>query len=206
MRTFPAIALIELDSIARGALAGDAMVKKAPIEMLRSGTVHRGKYLVLVGGAVAAVEESFEEGLRVAGDRLVDRVILPDVHEQVHDCVLGARRAEADDALGVIETSTVAATIHAADAGVKGAAVTIKEIRLADGLGGKGIVLFTGKVADVEAAVAIGTGVLDEHRCDVCTTVIPSLHSEMVSNMVETSRFFFAGREPGRSTGVTEER
>ena len=193
MKPYPAIALIELNSIARGALTGDAMVKKAPIEMLRSGTVQPGKYLVLVGGTVAAVEESFTEGLRVAGDRLVDRVFLPGVHVEVNDAVLGARRAETDDALGVIETSTVAATIHAADAGVKGAEVAIKEIRLADGMGGKGIVLFTGKVADVQAAVAIGTGVLGEHRCEVWQTVIPALHAEMSRDLAETSRFYEAG-------------
>ena len=190
MKPYPAIALLELDSIARGALTGDAMVKRAPIEMLRCGTVQPGKYLVLVGGTVGDVEESFAEGLRVAGDRLLDRLFLPEVHAQVHDAVLGARRAETDDALGVIETSTVAATVHAADAGVKGAEVMVKEVRLADGLGGKGIVLFTGKVADVQAAIAIGTGVLAEHRCEVFQTVIPALHAEMSRDLAETSRFY----------------
>ena len=47
----PALALLELDSIAAGIEAGDAMAKRAPIEILRAGTVHPGKYLVLVGGA-----------------------------------------------------------------------------------------------------------------------------------------------------------
>ena len=78
MNPYPAIALLELSSIARGALTGDVMAKKAPIEMLRSGTVQPGKYLVLIGGTVAAVEESFREGVRIAGDRLADRVFLPE--------------------------------------------------------------------------------------------------------------------------------
>ena len=39
-----------------------------------------------------------------------------------------------------METTTVAAAIHAADAGVKGAEVRLIEIRMADGLGGKGVV------------------------------------------------------------------
>ena len=190
MKTFPAIALIELKSIARGTLTGDAMAKKAPIELLRTGTVQPGKYLVLIGGSVAAVEESYAEGLRVAGDRVVDSVILPDVHPQVSDAVLGARKVEPHDALGVIETSTVAATIHAADVGVKGAVVTVQEIRLADGLGGKGIVLFTGLVADVEAAVEIGTGVLPAHPCDVCTTVIPAVDEWLAEDVGASTSFF----------------
>lgn len=190
MNAYPAIALLELSSIAQGALTGDAMAKKAPIEMLRSGTVQPGKYLVLIGGTVAAVEESFHEGVRIAGDRLADRVFLPKVNRQVHDAMLGARSVESYDALGVIETSTVAAIIHAADSGAKGAEVNVMEIRLADGMDGKGIVLFTGRVADVQAAVEIGVGVLTEHSCEVCQTVIPSLHEEMVRDVSETTRFF----------------
>src|SRR4030067_10159 len=61
----------------------------------------------------------------------------------------GGKRAQS-------ETTSVASTIMAADAGVKGAEVHLVEIRLGDGLGGKGIVLYSGLVADVEAAVEIG--------------------------------------------------
>ena len=51
--------------------------------------------------------------------------------------VRGVRRSGEGEALGVIETRTVAAIIQAADAGVKGAKVILQEIRLADGLGGR---------------------------------------------------------------------
>ena len=189
MNRYPAIALIELDSIACGALTGDAMIKKAPIDMLRTGTVQPGKYLVLVGGTVGDIEEAYNEGLRVAGDHLLDSVFLPAVHAEVHDALLGERRIEPHDALGVIETSTVAAVIHGADAGVKGADVFVREIRLADGLGGKGIVMFGGLVADVEVAVEIGTGVLTGHGCEVFQTVIPSLHEGMHTDAAESTRF-----------------
>ena len=50
-------------SIAIGVRAGDAMVKRAPVEVTYAGTVHPGKYLVLVGGDVASVEESYAAGL-----------------------------------------------------------------------------------------------------------------------------------------------
>jgi microcompartment protein CcmL/EutN len=93
------------------------------------------------------------------------------------------------ESLGIIETNTVAAIIQAADAGVKGAAVTLLEIRLANGLGGKGIALFTGEVADVEAAISIGTGVIQGQDLRIRSTVIPSLHGEMEANIAKDTRF-----------------
>lgn len=185
----PAIALIEFDSIAMGIRAGDAMVKKAPISFLRNGTVQRGKYLVLIGGDTASVEESLQEGLSVGGDAILDTVYLPHVHPTVFAAVQGARQVGEYESLGVIETSTVASVIRAADAAVKGAAVTLLEIRLANGMAGKGIALVTGEVADVEAAVSIGTGVLRGQDLRIRSTVIPSLHSEMESNIAADTRF-----------------
>jgi microcompartment protein CcmL/EutN len=46
----PAVALVEFDSISAGIVAGDAMVKSSPIGTIYAGTVHPGKYLVLVSG------------------------------------------------------------------------------------------------------------------------------------------------------------
>ena len=156
MKPCPAIALIEFNSISTGINAGDAMIKKAPIAVIKAGTVSRGKYLVLIGGSVASVEESFKEGLNIGSEVVIDKVFLPDVHPHVVDSILGTKRQISYEALGVIETASVAATIEASDAAIKGAKVNIIEIRLADALGGKGFVIVNGKVEDVEAAVGIG--------------------------------------------------
>ena len=51
MTSLPAIALIELTSIARGVVASDAMAKTAPVKLLQSQTICPGKYLIVVGGA-----------------------------------------------------------------------------------------------------------------------------------------------------------
>lgn len=185
----PALALLEFNSIAAGIQAADAMVKRAPIEVIRAGTVQPGKYLVLVGGEVGDVEESRAAGLEVGGSALVDQVYLPHVHPEVVQALSGGRTPEATDALGIIETATVAAAIHAADAGIKGAEVRLLEVRLADGLGGKGIVLFSGIVHDVEAAVEIGVGVLERPEQLVRQVVIPQLHAEMWENVSDATRF-----------------
>jgi microcompartment protein CcmL/EutN len=149
---------VEFDSVATGIRAADAMVKRAPIALLKAGTVHPGHYLVLVGGSVAAVTEAHGAGVAAGGEMLLDEVLLPEVHAQVHDAALGLRQPLEREALGVLETRTVASLLRAADAGLKGAQVRIAEIRLADDLGGRAFVLFDGEVADVEAALDIGSG------------------------------------------------
>ena len=65
-----AIALLEFESVAAGILASDAMVKRSPIALLRCGSIHPGRFLILVGGSVASTEEAFAAGLQV-GDGMV---------------------------------------------------------------------------------------------------------------------------------------
>jgi microcompartment protein CcmL/EutN len=185
----PAIALLEFDSIAAGIRAGDAMVKRAPITFLRAGTVQKGRYLVLIGGDTASVEESLEAGLTVGGQSVADRVYLPNVHETVFAAIQGGRQTGEYDTLGVLETATVASVIQAADAAVKGADVVLLEIRLANGMAGKGLALVTGEVADVEAAVSTGIAAVKDQGERIQSSVIPSLHREMAAGIEADTRF-----------------
>ena len=183
----PALALLEFHTIATGIEAGDAMVKRAPVERIVSGTVQPGRYLVMVNGDVASVEEATKAGKEVGASDLLDCVFLPHVHPDVVQALANEQRAELSDSLGIIETNTVASAILAADAGLKGADVALWQLRLADGLGGKGVALFTGVVADVEAAIEIGTAVSQAHL--VRHVVIPQLHDEMWENVRGNGRF-----------------
>ncbi len=185
----PAIVLLEFDSIAVGILAGDAMVKRAPLATLHAGSVHPGKYLVLAGGEVASVEEARAAGREAGAGSLLDEIFLPEVHPAVVEALTGGRRPLRGEALGIVETRTVAATIGAADAGVKGAEVALLEIRMADGLGGKGYALFSGEVEDVEAAVEIGVGQLPSREQLLARIVIPQIHPEMVENLIAHPEF-----------------
>ncbi len=185
----PALSLIEFGSIAAGIQAADAMVKRAPIDVIQAGTVQPGKYLVLVGGLTADVEESLAAGREVGRDAILDIVFLPQVHPAVVAALQGGRSPEVSEALGVLETTSVAAAIRAADAGIKGAQVELVEVRLADGLGGKGIVLYSGLVADVEIAVSLGVESLESPDQLLRQVVIPQLHEEMWENLSQASRF-----------------
>lgn len=184
----PALALLELDSVAAGIRAADAMVKRAPIALLKAGTVHPGRYLILLGGSVASVDESLRAGIEEGKRFLLDSVFLPDVHEEVHQGALGARRSLAGEALGVLETRTVATLLRAADAGVKGAEVHIAELRLADDLGGRAFVIFDGELNEVEAALAIGTDRIEEETIHH-TIVVPRLDADLRHLLVAGTRF-----------------
>lgn len=183
----PALALLEFSSIAIGIEAGDSMVKRAPVEHIVTGTVQPGHYLVLVAGEVASVEEAMAAGRESGHVALADSVFLPNVHPDVVKALTGEQAVDLNDALGIVETQTVAAAILAADAGLKGAEVKLVQLRLADGLGGKGLALFTGVVADVTAAVTIGSAVSAQQL--VRQAIIPQLHSEMWPNINRDGRF-----------------
>lgn len=182
----PAIALVETNSIAAGILVGDAMVKKAVVQLLEARPICPGKYMVLIGGEVGPVRESFQVGVATAADALVDRLFLPHVHRSVFPALMSTTLPRGDacacgagEALGIIETVTAAVCIVAADAAVKAADVRLLEIRLANGLGGKSFVLMEGTVADVEAAMAAGVALVRQEGLLVRQVIIPQLHEQM---------------------------
>lgn len=150
----PALGVVETSSVARGLVVADAMVKKAPVELVFARPVSSGKHVILVSGAVADVEEAMACAIEAAAAALVDRLTLP----QAAGPLLAALRREAPaplagDALGIFETFSVASTLLAADAACKAAAVELAELHLADGLGGKAYFVVAGAQADVEAAL-----------------------------------------------------
>ncbi len=189
MKTYPAIALIEYSSIATGILASDAMLKKAPITVIKSGTVHNGKYLVLIGGSVASVKESYAKGLAIDPDNIIDSTILPNVHQRLHDSILGSRLKCTKESLGIIEASSVSTMIKASDAGVKGANVNIVEIRLADDIGGKSFTIYNGAVEEIQAAVEIAKNAITSSEHWVNETIIPNLHADMKIQIDQTTKF-----------------
>jgi microcompartment protein CcmL/EutN len=118
----PALGVLEIATIARGVVAADAGLKRAPAVLLASRAVSGGKHLVMFEGGVAEVEEAMAAGMAAAGDQILDRVWLPAADDQVWP-LLGAPVAPMDwsgdagaEAVAVVETATVCAAIAAADA------------------------------------------------------------------------------------------
>ena len=178
------IGLIELTSIAAGFQTCDAMLKAADVDLVLSRSICSGKYMVMVRGDVAAVEAAVSSGVAAARFAVIDSFVIPNLHEAVFPAISGATKVEELDALGVLESFSVASLIEGADAAVKAANVQLIEIRLAMALGGKAFVTLTGGVAAVEAAIQAGAEIVGKKGMLVNKVVIPHPRPELLNEMI----------------------
>jgi len=178
------VGLIELSSIAAGFEVADAMLKAADVELLLSRTICSGKYMVLVRGNVAAVAASVQAGEAIGGGAVIDSFVIPNLHEQVFPALAGTGSRGQMEALGILESFTVAALLEGADAAVKAASVELLEIRLAVALGGKAFVTLTGGVSAVQSAIDAGAEVVSRKGVLVNRVVIPNPREELLAEVL----------------------
>jgi bacterial microcompartment shell protein len=158
----PALGVLEIATIARGIVAADAALKRAPAALLSSRAVSGGKHLIILEGGVAEVDEAMAAGALAAGDLLLDRVQLAAADRQIWP-MLGAPISPPDwsidptaEAVAIVETRTVCAAIAAADAACKATDVTVRDVRFAVDLAGKAYFTLTGTLDAIEAAADAG--------------------------------------------------
>jgi len=152
------IGMLELASVAAGLEATDGLLKVAPVRSLLARHVSPGKFLTLFAGEVSDVQSALRRGKEIAGDVLVDELLIPSVAPGLLEVVEGRSRGlgpgdDPLDAVGIVETLTVASSILAADVAAKTASVELVSMRLANQLGGKSYFVLTGEVSDVRSAV-----------------------------------------------------
>lgn len=153
----PALAILEVRSIARGYLVLDAMVKRALVTVLHAEPITPGKYWIAVEGGEAEVEEALHAGIDAAAGTRIDHTLLPWAHDELLRALAsGAVPRPELASLGVLELATIAATVRAGDAALKAAEVTLVDLRLARGIGGKGYLVVTGDLSAVEASLDAG--------------------------------------------------
>jgi len=181
--------LLEFETVAAGVLASDLMVKCSPIALLRCGTVHPGRFLILVGGSVASTEEAFAVGTQTGESEraLTGSIFLGDVHPMLHDAVLGVRRGLVGDALGVVETRSSPALLGAIDAAVKSTPVVLSEVRLGDDLGGHALALVSGDLTDTETALAICAERAGDQL--LASTLLPRIDADLRTLLDKGTRF-----------------
>jgi len=167
-----AIALLEFSTIAIGVLASDLMVKKSPIALLRCGTIHPGRYLILIGGSVASTQEAYAVGIQL-GER--------------EGALSGSVFLLTGDALAVVETHSSPALLAAVDAAIKSTPVKLSEVRLGDDLGGHALAFLSGNLSDVEVALDI----CSERAGDqlLARTLLPRLDPGLRSVLDQGTRF-----------------
>ncbi len=151
----PALGMIEYKSVARGIFSCDAMVKKAPVRILETHPICPGKYLTIICGEVADVDEAMKAGIESGGSMVISDLFLPYVDRTVIPAISGTTKIENFDAVAIIETFSVATCVVAADKAVKATPIQLVEIRLANGLGGKGYFVMTGELTNIQEAANI---------------------------------------------------
>jgi len=179
-----AIGIIETSSIAKGFEVADTVVKAASVDVIVNRTICPGKYMILFGGDVDAVNASVEAGIQTGAHTVVDHFVIPNIHPSVFPAINGSAPMPEIKALGVIEAFTVAAIIEAADAAAKAAEIEFLNIHLAMAIGGKGYVSFTGDVGSVEAAVEAGIQPVSSKGLLVEKVIIPSPSLEIVREFI----------------------
>lgn len=178
------IGLIELGSIASGFQVADSMLKAADVTLVLARTICSGKYMVLIRGDVAAVEAAIEAGRRQASFSIIDTFVIPNVHASIFPAIAGVTKVEQLEALGIIESFSVASLIEGADAMAKCASVELIEVRLAMALGGKAFASVTGSVAAVGAAVEAGAQMIGRKGLLVNKVVIARPRPELLNEMI----------------------
>lgn len=176
-----AVGFLESTSIAKGIEATDAMVKMASIKLAKTTIVARGKYIIFVSGPQGEVESSMRAGREILGKTLVDDVLIRNAHAQVIATLDKKAPVEVLGAVGIIETKEAIATVLAADAAAKAAAVHLIETRTVVP-GGKGLVTFCGDVGDVRTAVAAGISAIKKELI-VNHVVIPQADPQLVGTI-----------------------
>jgi microcompartment protein CcmL/EutN len=179
-----AVGGVELSSMAKGFEATDAMLKAAPVEILLARTMCPGKYCVIVMGDVGNVRASVEAGVAKAAEAHVDHFLIPNLDPAIFPALSAVNIPGKLQALGIVETFSIASLIEAADAAVKSANIDLIEIRLAMALGGKAFVSFTGSVADCDTAVAAAAESAGAKGLLVQKVVIAQPRPELLTELV----------------------
>lgn len=178
------IALLELNSIARGIAAADVMLKAADVKLLFSKPVCCGKFIILVSGEVAAVNVAQKSGVDFGGQYVVDDILIANVHQDVISAINCNETIDKVDSLGIIEFFSIAASVVAADAAAKSAQVKLIEVRLGMGIGGKSYITLTGDVSSVKTAVEVGVNAVIHTGMVLNSEVIASPIKEVFNNLL----------------------
>jgi microcompartment protein CcmL/EutN len=181
------LGLCEWGNIASGMVATDAMVKRAPVELLETGPIDPGRYLTVITGDLACVEEAVAAGGEAGKTSLVRSVVLANLHPRVLDGIKGEGGTSEPDAVAIVETSDTVAAVESADAACKAAGVALPVLHLARHIGGKGYFVLCGDLPDVEAAGDAARGAAG--RALVDAQVIPQPDDAFFARILQPARF-----------------
>ena len=180
---FKAIGVIELKSIPKGVEATDAALKSAGVQVVAAHPSCPGKYEIILTGSISNVTAAVSHVLGKFEGYVIDSSVMGRIDEQVIKALFGTQTGERKGSLGLIETFSAATAIKAADLAVKTARVQIFDLRVSRGMGGKGVVMLTGEVGDVTAAVEAGSAYAQGQGMLSSCSIIAAPHADLWNQM-----------------------
>ncbi|SDY67094.1 BMC domain-containing protein [Tindallia californiensis] len=182
--TIRTLGVIELNSIAKGYLVTDTMLKAGNVDLVKAHSICPGKYLVLISGDVGGVKAAMSAGLETGAGWVVDHLTIANIHPGIIPAITGTGQMEMGESLGVLEFFGVVSGIAAADQAAKAAQVELIELRLGFAVGGKSFVTLTGDISAVTAAVEVGTDAAETAGLLVNQVIIPRPHQGVMDSLV----------------------
>jgi microcompartment protein CcmL/EutN len=173
------IGILELSSIADGFRTLDTVVKESPVTILKAEIINPGKYLIMITGDIASVETAMDAGINTAGKSIIDHILLTNLDKQVIPAIKGCIAPEEWDAIGLLETNSVAAAVEAADICVKKADIHIVGIVAGNEAGGKAMLKISGAIGDIDTAMSSAAAIVSEKGQLCRDVIIPGPHSDI---------------------------
>lgn len=148
------LGLIECKSIAAGSACVDAMLKVAEIKLIKASPICPGKYMIYVAGDREAVQTAIDFA-RNSGIKIMASAVISNISKEIINSLRNRALEKMTDinAIGVIETSVVTASIELADEIIKTVNVRLARLNLAQGIAGKGYFVICGDLASVQEAI-----------------------------------------------------
>ncbi|MBI3556908.1 MAG: BMC domain-containing protein [Deltaproteobacteria bacterium] len=176
-----AISVLEFTSITRGLFVVDVVAKKADVKVLLAEPVSHGKFILLFTGGVGEVEESYAAALDASGDFLVENILIAQVTRELGPAIGGESSAPfANHAVGMLESTSIAAAVEAADRVMKTAPLNLNRFRMGKGIGGKSYFIFSGMLEDVQAGIEVGVEQLESYGALIGSELIARPNAEFL--------------------------
>ena len=184
MDDMKSLGVAEYRSIALGIQAADAMLKAADIKLEMSQVVCPGKYIILFSGKLSSIKAALETAEASPFDTvLIDTYLLGNPDPSLFSAIYGVTEKGNPEAIGIIESYSVASIIGVADEVVKTSPVKLIEVRLARGMTGKSFAIFSGELSAVEASMERGKKSLLENAMYIQSAVIPNPDPQIWENL-----------------------
>lgn len=165
--------------MARAYVMLDALVKRAQVTVLAHKELTPGKSLILFGGGEEECLEAHQAALQASGTSLIDDLLLPMAHAQIWSALNGQVHARRGEAAAILEISSVASTLGALDAALKTTEVSLVKLRLAAGIGGRGLFVLTGVLDEVQAALEAARWSVQPEERLLASELIAQVHDEL---------------------------